>query len=250
MTSALLHVPIYLLKTKLINFSNNLHYQALQRIQNPSDEDKRQKQSVRDRLGRAVINKDGYVIATTCVMAGSKKLQHVLFDTVVNDESSQSSLPEMFIPIVHGCQRLILIGDDKQLPPFSRLDNPATELFSILASAPYVPAMALVQQYRMNTEIMEWPSRTFYDNQLVCAVSESIRYVIGIEPVLVIDVGGNAEKIEHSFRNSAQVDMCLDRLQFLLNVGVDPTDIGIITPYEAQTKLCQQVISCPRVGRC
>lgn len=40
----------------------------------------------------------------------------ITFDTVVIDEAGQSIEIANLIPLLYGCQRLILIGDPNQLP--------------------------------------------------------------------------------------------------------------------------------------
>jgi superfamily I DNA and/or RNA helicase len=44
-------------------------------------------------------------------------MQGVSFPFVVLDEGSQCSEPESLIPLVKGCQQLVLVGDHCQLPP-------------------------------------------------------------------------------------------------------------------------------------
>jgi superfamily I DNA and/or RNA helicase len=51
------------------------------------------------------------VVFTTCAGAGLGILRQVDFDIVIIDEASQITEPCALIPLVKGCQRAILVGD-------------------------------------------------------------------------------------------------------------------------------------------
>ncbi|KAJ2252611.1 DEAD-box type RNA helicase, partial [Coemansia sp. RSA 454] len=93
------------------------------------------------------------------------------FDTVIIDEAAQSIELACLIPLKYECERCILVGDPKQLPP-TVFSLPATQrlynqsLFvRIQRNAPDAVNLLSIQ-YRMHPEISALPSRLFYDSRL------------------------------------------------------------------------------------
>lgn len=167
--------------------------------------------------------------------------------------------PALLPALVLGCHRLILIGDQNQLPPV--VVNPAcldrglgVSLFARLAAAGMMPAL-LNEQYRMHPKIAEFSSRQFYSNLVTSKVKPIDRPLpIGVAwpkseiPVLFIDVshsrvaGGNGKGFERiysstsaSYLNEAEVNEVVEILNgFLNDIDIKAENIGIISPYSAQ----------------
>jgi glutamine amidotransferase PdxT len=55
--------------------------------------------------------KEAKVVFTTCSGAGLGSLRSLDFDIVVIDEASQVTEPTSLIPLVKGCKRAVLVGD-------------------------------------------------------------------------------------------------------------------------------------------
>lgn len=55
--------------------------------------------------------KEAVIVFTTCAGAGLGILRKVDFDTVIIDEASQVTEPCALIPLVKGCKRAVLVGD-------------------------------------------------------------------------------------------------------------------------------------------
>lgn len=55
--------------------------------------------------------KDARIVFTTCSGAGLGVLRNIDFDTVLIDEASQITEPCALIPLVKGCERAVLVGD-------------------------------------------------------------------------------------------------------------------------------------------
>ncbi|KAK6589089.1 hypothetical protein RS030_233544 [Cryptosporidium xiaoi] len=97
--------------------------------------------------------------------------QQLLFDTVIIDEASQGVELSTLIPLRLGCKRLILVGDPKQLPA-TVLSRKAIEhkydisLFQRLQMSGF-PVVMLGVQYRMHPDISAFPSKHFYDGELM-----------------------------------------------------------------------------------
>uniref|UniRef100_A0A0G4HLC7 AAA+ ATPase domain-containing protein n=1 Tax=Chromera velia CCMP2878 TaxID=1169474 RepID=A0A0G4HLC7_9ALVE len=57
------------------------------------------------------------VVVATCAGSGGGELDGVCFDRVVIDECTQSPLTSSFVALARGATQVILVGDQKQLPP-------------------------------------------------------------------------------------------------------------------------------------
>ncbi len=58
------------------------------------------------------------IVATTCVaLTGVRGAGEIPFDLCLIDEASKASSTELLVPMANS-KRWILVGDDKQLPPF------------------------------------------------------------------------------------------------------------------------------------
>ncbi|CAH2354596.1 DNA polymerase alpha-associated DNA helicase A [[Candida] railenensis] len=114
-----------------------------------------------------------------------------LFDTIIIDEVSQSLEPQCWIPIINhiGAKRLIIAGDNMQLPPTVKSNSGDLSLSKLnikdkngeesVADLEFTLFDRLVQdldgnlykklldtQYRMNAKIMKFPSEELYDGKL------------------------------------------------------------------------------------
>jgi regulator of nonsense transcripts 1 len=106
-------------------------------------------------------------------------LNNVCFSTVVIDEAAQSMESGCLSPLLYGCERLVLIGDQNQLPPVITSPQAAVcglgvSLFSRLCVAGLKPAM-LKQQYRSHPAIANLVSERFYQSQIVSETTAESR---------------------------------------------------------------------------
>jgi hypothetical protein len=139
---------------------------------------------------------EAQIIVATCAGAGHNVLGGRRFALTVVDESSQIHEAEMVIPLSkmewHGS--LVLIGDEKQLPPVIASEQALplrVSVFERLAAAAFphsaspvphaggplpcvpVPRTMLALQYRMHPSIVAWPNYAFYGSKL--ATSEPLQ---------------------------------------------------------------------------
>lgn len=110
------------------------------------------------------------VICATCIGSGSDMLESLRFHTVLIDEISQATETACLVPIASGCQQLILVGDQCQLPPTVISDEAerqglSTSLFTRFVQQGVRPVL-LDTQYRMHPAIGTFSSMAFYHGML------------------------------------------------------------------------------------
>jgi superfamily I DNA and/or RNA helicase len=182
------------------------------------------------------------------------------FDLVVIDEAAQSTEPGCWIPLPRG-QRLVLAGDHCQLPPTVLSQEAAAQGFGIslmerlVALQGNVITRRLTVQYRMHEAIMAFSSREFYEGELSADASvraHRLSHLPGVTPgpltetpVEFLDTAGAGydEELEpegESRCNLQEAELVCGKVQALLEAGVAPTDIAVITPYAAQVRLLRE----------
>ncbi len=191
------------------------------------------------------------IILSTNSSAALESIQNTKFDVVVVDEASQTTIPSILIPIAKA-HRFILAGDHKQLPPTilspDALKLEDTLFEDLIEKYPH-KSQLLDVQYRMNSLLMDFPNKTFYDNSLktyskVKDINLSEISKIDEEDVFsFIDTSqldNNKEKHlkdSKSIINPLEADICIKLLDYYLDNGIDTKDIGIISPYLDQVRL-------------
>ncbi|HEV8514085.1 MAG TPA: AAA domain-containing protein [Cyclobacteriaceae bacterium] len=190
--------------------------------------------------------------AVCCTLVGSSHpvLRGRKFTTVFIDEAGQALEPACWIPLLKS-QRVIFAGDHCQLPPTIKSQDAAKQglaktLFEKgIEKFPGFASMLQVQ-YRMHESIMEFPSRYFYENQLIAHDSVKNELLRPYEqPIEFIDTAGsgNTEKQDPetlSRYNEGEADLLIQQVEKLVeSIGSsawldEGITMGIITPYSAQ----------------
>jgi serine/threonine protein kinase len=131
------------------------------------------------------------VVAGTCIGVAQTGLNDIEFDLVVIDEASKATPTEALVPMVRG-KRWVLVGDQKQLPPFVDDDlkqyglmekysltpeNLRTTLFDRLVNEEGLPEVCrpkLTTQHRMHPAIGHLISDCFYGGKLTSARTDGM----------------------------------------------------------------------------
>jgi len=194
------------------------------------------------------------VICSTCVGAGDSRLAGFRFRQVLIDEATQATEAEALIPIVLGAKQLVLVGDHQQLGPVimckaaaaAGLTQSLYERLVVLGLRP----IRLQVQYRSHPCLSEFPSSMFYEGTLQNGISESDRIMRHCDfpwpaghdkPMLFLACSG-AEELSASGTSylnrgeAAQIERIVTH--FLKDGGLQPAQIGVITPYEGQRCYC------------
>lgn len=218
----------------------------------------------RDDKTEEIVSRRSVVIGTLVSASPMGQLKMMLckpdfwFDLVVIDELSQSLEPAawMVIPLA---KRLVLGGDHLQLPPviFSRKAALGLELTLMDRCIQMFSenVITLNVQYRMNQELMEWPSKYFYQGELkahssvrdihIKDISESLQ---NLSSICFLDTSGCAMR-ETRFANSKSSCNIFEAklvlyyiLMFVRANNVPEEKIGVISPYLLQRRLLERLI--------
>ncbi|NXJ87936.1 SETX helicase, partial [Corythaixoides concolor] len=183
------------------------------------------------------------------------------FSCVIVDEAGQSCEVETLIPLIHRCNKLVLVGDPRQLPPtvksvkaqeygydqslMARLHRHLEEQVqkNVLRS---LPVVQLTVQYRMHPDICLFPSNYVYGRTLKTdRATEENRCSSEwpFQPYLIFDVlDGREERDNDSFSNPQEVKLVMELIRTIKEKRKDLglRRIGIITPYSAQKRKIQE----------
>ena len=120
------------------------------------------------------------ILCTTLNNSGNERLKRakLSYEYLIIDEASQCVEPSCLIPLCHEVKKFILVGDHMQLPAtvfYSKASNILynRSLFERLIDNRY-PRYILTIQYRMQKNISEFISKTFYENKLINDESHSM----------------------------------------------------------------------------
>ena len=106
----------------------------------------------------------------------------------------------------------------------------------------------LLEQYRMNSKIMDWSSANMYEGKLVAHPNVAGHTIADISasdwsPLMIVDTAGalmyeeveeSATGISESKSNVGEADIAIQLIKELKSQGVTEENIGIISPYSAQ----------------
>ena len=130
------------------------------------------------------------ILCTTLNNAGNERLKRarLSYEYLIIDEASQCVEPLCLIPLYHDVKKLILVGDHMQLPatvfyPKASRILYNRSLFERLIDNKY-PRFILTVQYRMQKNISEFISKTFYENKL----TNDENHVDNINKELIYDI--------------------------------------------------------------
>ncbi len=191
---------------------------------------------------------DAQVIACTLIGSTSDYLRDRKFKTVVIDEAGQGIEPGVWVPILKA-EKVVMAGDPFQLPPTVKSSEAEKMGLSktLLEKAiqRHSRVSLLRTQYRMNTDIMEFSNRKFYDGKLLAHDSVANRFLeLAPQAVEFIDTAGCGYEEQTGENNESRCnpeEVTVIRKHLDLMRGENSVDfsIGIISPYRAQVELLQ-----------
>lgn len=210
-----------------------------------------EKRTIRD-----IISSADVVLATTAGCADAN-LRDFEFDLVVIDEAAQALECACWIALPKA-RRAVLAGDHLQLAPTilsreAEKQGLGVTLFDRLTKLHGDRFLRMLKvQYRMHENIMNWSSDALYGGELEADESVRTHVLADLEhvhdgpdvarPVIFIDTAGcdfdeSTDEDGESKSNSGEVEVLGKHLEVLIESGVRPEEIAIITPYNAQVQL-------------
>ena len=212
------------------------------------------------------------VIGITCIQSGTRDFDenYPSFDTVIIDEASKSTPPDIILPMLKG-KKIVLVGDHKQLPPFidstaydeiEETDDKLRELIKVsLFEELYEKSESrmrtmLFRQYRMHRDIAALINQFYIDTdagRLESPASDFKKHGcegLGLDKhdhVLWYDMPNKAEYFEErngsSFTNFSEVrtiKKVLRMLEHNMEQNGTHKSVGVITFYDAQVRLLER----------
>ncbi|CAG9462982.1 unnamed protein product [Pedinophyceae sp. YPF-701] len=222
---------------------------------------KKQEQKLRksEREAHKEVLADAQVVCCTCAGAGDARLDQICFRRVIVDEATQATEPECLLPIVKGARQLVLVGDHCQLGPVCLSQAAAraglnVSLFERLLFMGMRPHLLAVQ-YRMHPALAQWSSEAFYEGCLRNGVTEEERTRRAVAfpwpgprlPMMFVACAGFEEMAGAgtSYVNRHEAKVVEEAVMQLLDSGVQPEEIGVITPYAGQRTHIEMVLARP-----
>lgn len=168
------------------------------------------------------------------------------FDVLVFDEASQLTVPAAVMAMVQA-DRFVLVGDHEQLPPLSQTMRsgfgPGASVFQHLVERAGHEPVVLDRTFRLNRELVAFPSEEFYGGVLESAPSAAERRLelpasdSPLAPLLAPDPPSQLAVVRHTGRGQEsreEAALAAGLVEEALAGGVPPQEIAVIAPHRRQ----------------
>lgn len=200
------------------------------------------------------------VACATAAGADASLLRNLRFDRVVLDEATQAPDP-MALVALGRAPRAVLAGDPHQLPPTvidpqAEREGLGTTIFERVAERHPHAVRMLEVQHRMHEVLMRFPSESMYEGRLVADPSVAAHRLedLGVAadperpgPLVFVDTAGRGwedtrSPDDPSTHNPGNAGHVAGEVRRLIRRGVVPSDVAVITPYEAQARALRELL--------
>ncbi|MFA6108457.1 MAG: DEAD/DEAH box helicase [Candidatus Latescibacterota bacterium] len=206
-----------------------------------------------------VVSRSRVVLATMTNVYLSRLLAPERFDAVIVEEAGMAILPTLFYCAALARDKVIMVGDPRQLPPIVQSRDPyvrqamGRSIFAVTVPEPHQSDLVVLleEQYRMHPVIGRLVSESFYQGRLrdgagiVDRQALADRYPFPGQPLVVVDTAGETRCStatgSYSRYNEGSADCCLALALAAVNDGLD--SVAIITPYAEQARLVRRLLA-------
>ncbi len=204
-----------------------------------------------DRAEAEVLERAQVVLATLTSL-DARPLAGRRFPLAVVDEATQAVEPALYLALLRA-DRAVLAGDHLQLPPTvlsaaAQAGGLGVSLFERLVELHGDAAkVTLAEQHRMNARIMAFPSEALYAGKLRAHPAVAER-AIDAAPLEVVDTAGRGfeegtPEGSDSRHNEGEAGLAAAEVARVLALGVPPSEIAVISPYDAQVQRLRQLLA-------
>ena len=210
-----------------------------------------------------IISSQSKILAFTCTYSAINRQKlldlNLSYDTVLMEESGQIHEIESFIPLtlqknLSKLKRVILLGDENQLPPIVKSQGIRTQclyhlsLFNRLLKSGYKNSITLTQQGRARSEIVDLYRYKYNNLTDMKEVIESypkinFGFKYNIQFVNVDEFNSKGEEINsnYSYYNLPEAEYCIGIYMYMCLVGYNPENITILCAYNGQKELIKEI---------
>lgn len=206
-----------------------------------------------------VVSNASLILATMTNVYISQLLTSQRFDVVIIEEAGMAILPTLFYCTTLAKEKVIIVGDPKQLPSIVQSRDPhvhqamGRSIFEVRVPDPHLSDVVVMLniQYRMHPVIGDMVSHLFYNGKLINDEGLSSRDEISNkapypgDPLVVIDTGGQTHctTYQGSFSriNPQTAELCKDLA--LIAIKDKQESVAIITPYAEQSRLIRNLLT-------
>ncbi|TNJ28984.1 DNA helicase [Giardia muris] len=167
------------------------------------------------------------------------------FPCIIVDEASQVTEPHLLYvldEVRYRVELVCLAGDNMQLPPIASSAGMARTTLSrimrhVEESETICPASTLWMQYRCEKHIADLASTMFYEGRVLTASAH--RSCLPIPPVTSLHFGSTFDIATSGSRENQVEAKAVVQIvtALILEHDIQPTDIGVLTPFRAQASL-------------
>ena len=197
------------------------------------------------------------VVSCTLIGSAYRLMERRHFSTLFIDEAAQALEPSCWAAILKA-DRIVMGGDHQQLPPTVKSLAAAkgglneTLMQKMVALWPQAVKLLTIQ-YRMNEQIMAFPSRWFYNGHLHADPGAAHRQVSPLDtPLTWLDTsqlsGEEHPNSNNSISNANEARLVIHTLKDYIEmvspqkIESERIDFGIITPYRGQARLIRRLL--------
>ena len=185
------------------------------------------------------------------------------FDVLIAEEAGMATLPALFYAATLCRERVIVVGDPRQLPPIVQSSDDLVRraigrnIFEVTVPDPdHADVVAMLEvQYRMHPAIGALVGSLFYGNRLVHQADRAVTDAIAERApfpgraVAIVDTGGRTT-CERSAKGSSRINLGSAELTAeLAHEAVRAgSAVAVITPYAAQAVEIRRLLAARRIG--